>query len=196
MQAALHLFAHQGYHGTTLDQIARQASVSKGTILNNFSTKAGLYRATLDDVVDRVSAKVATTEELVDSASPYVRLVEIVRGLLTIFDADPTSARLLIRELTPASPRPDHMKSAVCARVVGPVHGALREWRDDGRGLGPHAPDELTPDGPLPIIATALVGSLAVAAIDRRVNHPDQNLDEVAQAYVLSFQGFNVQSLR
>ncbi len=41
--AAMHLFFDQGFEGTTMDQIAEKAELSKGTLYLYFSSKAELY---------------------------------------------------------------------------------------------------------------------------------------------------------
>lgn len=47
ISAARHLFAQQGYHGTSVDSIAKKAGVSKGTLYWHFSDKLELYRTVL-----------------------------------------------------------------------------------------------------------------------------------------------------
>lgn len=45
LQAALELFAHQGYKGTSISQIAKEAGVSKGLIYNYYPSKEALLEA-------------------------------------------------------------------------------------------------------------------------------------------------------
>ncbi len=47
-QAALELFGHQGFHSTSMSQIAKEAGVSKGLIYNYFSSKEAL----LEEIVN------------------------------------------------------------------------------------------------------------------------------------------------
>ena len=47
ISAARHLFAQQGYHGTSVDSIAKRAGVSKGTLYWHFNDKFELYRTVL-----------------------------------------------------------------------------------------------------------------------------------------------------
>ena len=42
LQAALELFAHQGYHNTSVNQIAKKAQVAKGLVYNYFDSKEEL----------------------------------------------------------------------------------------------------------------------------------------------------------
>ncbi|MEL6926205.1 MAG: TetR/AcrR family transcriptional regulator, partial [Bacteroidota bacterium] len=44
MQTALELFAHQGYHNTSIAQIAKAAGISKGLLYNYFESKEELLK--------------------------------------------------------------------------------------------------------------------------------------------------------
>jgi len=48
-EAALKLFSHQGYRGTSIRDIAREAGVSTGNVYHHFPDKETLFRALLDD---------------------------------------------------------------------------------------------------------------------------------------------------
>lgn len=48
MDAALEHFANEGYHATTINQIAQQAGISKGLIYNYFRSKETLLKAIIE----------------------------------------------------------------------------------------------------------------------------------------------------
>ena len=48
LEAALHVFARQGYRNTSLDEVAKAAGVTKGTVYHYFDTKEDLLRGVLD----------------------------------------------------------------------------------------------------------------------------------------------------
>jgi AcrR family transcriptional regulator len=69
--AALRVFARRGLHKTTLDDVAKEAGVSKGTIYRYFKNKEDLFTAaaqqvvpTLDELVIRRSASSSAEEQL------------------------------------------------------------------------------------------------------------------------------------
>ena len=53
LDAAQRLFFSDGYHGTTLDDIADEAGYTKGAVYSTFKSKGGLFLALFDEVVDR-----------------------------------------------------------------------------------------------------------------------------------------------
>ena len=53
LDAAQRLFFRDGYHGTTLDDIADEAGYTKGAVYSTFRSKAGLFLALFDEVAER-----------------------------------------------------------------------------------------------------------------------------------------------
>jgi TetR/AcrR family fatty acid metabolism transcriptional regulator len=54
LRAASELFARNGFHETTLDDIARYAELGKGTIYNYFSSKEDLFFTIIDEVLEEI----------------------------------------------------------------------------------------------------------------------------------------------
>jgi AcrR family transcriptional regulator len=53
LAAAERRFFRDGYHGTTLDDIADEAGYTKGAVYSTFKSKGGLFLALFDEIVDR-----------------------------------------------------------------------------------------------------------------------------------------------
>ncbi len=53
LEAAERRFFADGYHGTTLDEIADDAGYTKGAVYSTFKSKGGLFLALFDDVIER-----------------------------------------------------------------------------------------------------------------------------------------------
>jgi len=53
LDAAERRFFCDGYHGTTLEAIAEEAGYSKGAVYSAFESKADLFLALLDTIIDR-----------------------------------------------------------------------------------------------------------------------------------------------
>ena len=52
MDTALELFAEQGFHSTTISQIAKKADISKGLLYNYFESKEALLQEILNESID------------------------------------------------------------------------------------------------------------------------------------------------
>jgi len=53
LEAAEARFLHDGYHATTLDDIADDAGYTKGAVYSAYQSKAGLFLALFDTVTER-----------------------------------------------------------------------------------------------------------------------------------------------
>ena len=53
LDAAAGEFARQGFHGASLDAVAAAAGFTKGAVYSNFSSKADLFLAVIDDRMER-----------------------------------------------------------------------------------------------------------------------------------------------
>jgi TetR/AcrR family transcriptional regulator, mexJK operon transcriptional repressor len=85
LEAAATLFLRNGYLGTSMDEIAALAAVSKQTVYKHFADKESLFSelitATVSEVSDPVHDKVL---ELEDSGDVEADLRGLARGLLSL----------------------------------------------------------------------------------------------------------------
>ena len=79
LNAALTCFARNGYHQTTLDDIVKEARVSKGGIYVHFDSKKELYMALFDWLMPE--AELAQNLQ-VDEATAHETLVTALSGLV------------------------------------------------------------------------------------------------------------------
>ena len=85
LQAAHDLFVEQGYHGTSMRQIASRAGIALGGLYNHFPSKEAVFEAVFfayhpyHEVLPYIQqAQGATVEEVIHDAAS--RMVEAVRG--------------------------------------------------------------------------------------------------------------------
>lgn len=107
-RAAVEVFRAQGL-GTPLDEVARRAGVSKGTIYHRFGGRQGLIDAVIDDLVaDRIDDILAEAESIAD---PAVAFETYLRRIWLLQWDDPAANDVLLRSV-PDSPRLE----ALCLR--------------------------------------------------------------------------------
>ena len=101
LDAAVHVFAHKGYHTSRVGDIAEEAGVAHGLLYHYFRSKEELletiFRETWRDVLDAVRAVEETDESARD------RLAGIAKILLRAWRRDPDLVRVLVREVTRSS---------------------------------------------------------------------------------------------
>ena len=78
IDAAGDQFSSQGYHLTSMDDIAQRAGVAKGTLYYNFATKANLFRAVVAEgmecLMHEVTQAVETDGPVLDQVRRIVEL--------------------------------------------------------------------------------------------------------------------------
>jgi AcrR family transcriptional regulator len=82
LDAAAIVFARNGFHGSTLDEVAATAGFSKGAVYSNFKSKDDLFLELLHDRTDRQFAVVSEILESGshDVAEQFPRIREIFRS--------------------------------------------------------------------------------------------------------------------
>lgn len=75
LAAAERRFFVHGYHGTSLDDIADEAGYTKGAVYSTFKSKAGLFLALFDEVMERRLSDLRALLEPHDSDEALFRAV-------------------------------------------------------------------------------------------------------------------------
>jgi AcrR family transcriptional regulator len=113
--AAMCLFARDGFDGTPLQAIADEVGITKQTLLYYYPSKEELRRAVLGQLIEHWRQ---TLPRLLDAVTSGHGKFEALTGeLVRFYYADPDRARLILREMLD---RPDDMRALL-------VEG-LRPW--------------------------------------------------------------------
>ncbi len=149
IEVAKSLFAERGFDGTSIEEIALRANVSKPVVYEHFGGKEGLYAV----VVDREMSALldGITSSLADNRS-RVRVERVALALLTYVEERTDGFRILIRD-SPASIT-QGTYSTLLNDAVSQVASILA-GDFSRRGLDPDL---------APLYAQALVGSVSMAA--------------------------------
>lgn len=85
LDAALALFALEGYNATSTSKIARHADVSEGLIFRHFGSKEGLLQAVIAQGLDKAAA---LFEEVYGLSDPQARLEAVIGLPFQVPEAD------------------------------------------------------------------------------------------------------------
>ncbi|MFC0540282.1 TetR/AcrR family transcriptional regulator [Kutzneria chonburiensis] len=175
--AALRLVGERGAAGVTVDEIAAEAGVAKGTVYYNFGSKDGLVDALLRHGVELLAARLRVAEDVDDTGSALESLVD---GALGFFAEYPAFAQLLVSEMW---------------RTPGQWHGTLSLLRDDIVAIVKQVVQRradvgaLPPDVPVGTASAALFGTLLVVALDWQVFQPHRSQREVRESVIMLVRG-------
>ncbi|GAA1346743.1 TetR/AcrR family transcriptional regulator [Saccharothrix algeriensis] len=175
--AALRLVGERGAASVTVDEIAAEAGVAKGTVYYNFASKDALVDALLRHGVELLAGRLRAAE---GEAETERALESLVDGVLGFFAEYPAFGQLLVSELW---------------RTPGQWHGTLSLLRDDIVSIVRGQMQRLSDEGRLPdgvqvgTASAALFGTLLVVALDWQVFQPDRSPAEVREAVLLLVRG-------
>jgi TetR/AcrR family transcriptional regulator len=130
LDAALRVFAIDGFAGARLDSIAAQAGLSKPNLLYYFRTKAELYLAVLRRTLDMwlvPLSGMAAEDDPADALAAYVtRKLEYARDY-------PEASRLFAMEVMRGAPILSQILESDLKHMVDAKVLLLRRWMDEGR---------------------------------------------------------------
>ena len=72
LSVATEVFARQGYHATSMDNIALEAGVSKPILYQHFESKHDLFTTIMDKSIEELAHRLTTTLDTVDSREDRV----------------------------------------------------------------------------------------------------------------------------
>jgi AcrR family transcriptional regulator len=131
-----HLFAERGLDGTSIEEIAAQAGVSKPVVYEHFGSKEGLYAVVVDREMDRF---LTMANRLLEGEDTREKFEAAAIGLLRYIDENTDGFRILVRDSPPAGSGSGNFGSMI-ADIAGQVEYTLRDVLA-ARGYDPkHAP--------------------------------------------------------
>jgi TetR/AcrR family transcriptional regulator len=130
LEAGLDVFSQHGFRGTTLDQIAEVAGLSKPNLLYYFPSKDAVYLALLDHLLETWLDPLRLMNPKGD---PVFEVLSYVHRKLDLSRDYPRESRLFANEMLQGAPR-------ILAAIEGPLKtlvdekaAILRRWMAEGR---------------------------------------------------------------
>ena len=153
LDSALAVFADRGYHASSIDDIAREAGVSKALIYEHFASKQELYAELIEHHADELFERIATAIAEAGSAGA-ARLAVGVDAFYSFVEDHRVAWRMLFREVTDAE------VAAVLDRVLAQVTALVAALIAEDPGASAAGDDEVARENAIVMLAQMLVGSV------------------------------------
>ena len=129
LDAAVRVFAAQGYDASRVADVAREAGVAYGLVYHYYESKEAVLEAVFREAWGRLLAAVALAEQTGADASEQLELV--VKIVLRAWRDDPDLVRLLVREVT----RNPHIQDELdeIGQAFASLERMVRRGQADGR---------------------------------------------------------------
>ncbi len=182
LESAERLFVEQGFHGTSVDQIAEEAGYSKGAVYSNFGNKDELFLALLENRVDSVAMGI---EVAVDRSRDIGAQVEQAgSGFAELYVGGNSKWSLLLMEFSAHAARHDDLRERFAARNRSMRATMTRLIDEHLEPLG------LTPPIPSSQLATILFALGQGYIIEKLVDPQGVPDDLFTSALAMLFSGF------
>ena len=139
LEAALEIFSVHGFRGSTVDQIATGARMSKPNLLYYFRRKEDIYRAVLERTLD---AWLAPLSALDPRGDPVEELRRYISAKLDLGFQRPEASRLFANEILAGAPVVGDFLRSDLKRLVDDKAAVIRVWVTQGL-LAPVDPHHL-----------------------------------------------------
>ncbi len=128
LEAALETFSANGFRGTTIDQIADAAGMSKPNVLYYFSNKEEMHRVLLDQLLDTWLDPLRNIDA---DGDPLNEILQYVQRKLEISRKHPRESRLFANEVLQGAPRIEDMIKGALKNLVDEKAATIQGWIDE-----------------------------------------------------------------
>src|SRR5262245_20608733 len=101
LEAALEVFSNYGFRGSTVDQIAQRANMSKPNLLYYFRRKEDIYVAVLEKIL---ADWLVPLESLNEKGEPIEEIRRYVAAKMELSRNNPKASRLFANEILNGAP--------------------------------------------------------------------------------------------
>ncbi|TVT33650.1 TetR/AcrR family transcriptional regulator [Amycolatopsis rhizosphaerae] len=176
-EATLRLAGTRGLVGLTVDDIAAEAGVAKGTVYYNFGSKDGLIDALLRYGVGQLADGLRGHA---DEPDPVLALESMVDTALTFVAEYRGFSQILVSELWRTPGQWHETLTLLREEVISIVKQQLQRIDDAGR----------LPEGvQIPTAAAGLFGTLLVVALDWQVFQPQRARSDIRDSVMYLVRG-------
>lgn len=130
LEAALEAFSRNGFRGTTLDEIATEAGLSKPNLLYYFESKEAIHAALMEDLLD---SWLDPLRALDPAGEPLGEILAYVARKLEMSRRLPRESRLFANEILRGAPQLGGFIRTDLRTLVEDRAGVIRGWAAQGR---------------------------------------------------------------
>ena len=130
LSAGLDVFSQYGFRGTTLDQIAEAAGLSKPNLLYYFSSKEAIHTALLERLLENWLDPLKALDAAGD---PVQEIVAYAQRKLALSKDFPRESRLFANEILQGAPRIEYILHTDLKQLVDEKTTVIKGWADKGK---------------------------------------------------------------
>jgi AcrR family transcriptional regulator len=127
LTAAKKVFADNGFHATTIDDIAKEADLASGLIYLHFDSKDAVFRELIaaEEYALRTQVAVALAKSGARFGYAEAPFRATLRATFEFFDANKATAKLLFRDAFALDKRFDQQLGGIYARFINDIEALI-----------------------------------------------------------------------
>ncbi|EKF20751.1 TetR family transcriptional regulator C-terminal domain-containing protein [Nitratireductor pacificus] len=129
-EAALEVFAQHGFRGSTIDQIAEAAGMSKPNLLYYFKNKEAIFATLIQRLLENW---LAPLREMDEAGDPRTEIRSYIRRKMEMARDFPRESRLFANEMLQGAPRILPTLEGELKELVDEKAAVIAHWMRDGR---------------------------------------------------------------
>jgi AcrR family transcriptional regulator len=184
-QSAIKIFSESGYRGATMDDIAANAGLVKGTLYYHFKSKEEIFNFIVEEGLQILQDQVVEVQKM--SIGPIEKLIKICRVQLTFLYGYTDFFKIVMSQLWGNENRQNELRQKI-RKYINEIEVNIKMAMEIGQ----------IEKGDTELIAFEFFGSLCSSAIYESVHIEKINLEDIIEStikFTLNGLGINVKEI-
>lgn len=165
-ESAIKVFSESGYRGATMDDIAANAGLAKGTLYYNFSSKEEIFNFIVKEGLQILQNQVIQVQDM--NIGPIEKLIKICKIQLTFLYGYTNFFKVVMSQLWGTENRQNELREKI-KKYINEIEINIKAAMDDGQ----------IEKGDTELIAFQFFGSLCSAAIYESIHIEKIKLEDI-----------------
>lgn len=179
-ESAIKIFSESGYRGATMDDIAINAGLAKGTLYYHFESKEVIFNFIVEEGLQILKNEVTKVQEM--NIGPIDKLIKICRIQLTFLYGYTNFFKVVMSQLWGAENRQNQLRNKIkeyINEIEINIKGAVES--------------EIIKEGDTELMAFQFFGSLCSSAIYESIHNEKIDLENIIDSTIkFTFQGLGL----
>lgn len=170
-KSAIKIFSESGYRGATMDDIAINAGLAKGTLYYHFNSKEEIFNFIVEEGIKILQSQVTEIQKM--NIDPIEKLVKICRIQLTFLDKYTDFFKVVMSQLWGTENRQNELRHKI-GNYIKEIEVNVKNAMENGE----------IEKGNTELIAFQFFGSLCSSAIYESVRTEKVNLEDIIEGTI------------
>jgi TetR/AcrR family transcriptional regulator len=184
-ESAINIFSESGYRGATMDDIATNAGLAKGTLYYHFASKEEIFNFIVEEGLKILQNQVIEIQDI--NIGPIEKLIKICRIQLTFLYGYTNFFKVVMSQLWGNENRQNELRQKL-RKYIGEIEINIKRAMENGQ----------IKKGDTELIAFQFFGSLCSSAIYESIHIEKISLEDIIDStitFTLKGLGINIEEI-